>query len=138
VGVDSERFILTLSETLEPELELIQSRIVDPSTELSDICKKIRKTCTKRDHKLIDYDRHNNSLNKLRSKEKKSLSDEKNLFKVEQDFEIASGEYEHYNNLLKTELPTFLQQTVHLVDPLFHSFYFMQCVNGPCGIECDC
>ena len=31
---------------------------------------------------LIDYDRHNNSLNKLREKKEKSLSDEKNLFKV--------------------------------------------------------
>ena len=70
------------AETLSPELELIDSRIVRPSQELVDICKKIRKTCTKRDHKLIDYDRHNNSLNKLRDKKEKSLSDEKNLFKV--------------------------------------------------------
>ena len=32
--------------------------------------------------KLVDYDRHNNSLTKLREKKEKSLSDEKNLFKV--------------------------------------------------------
>jgi hypothetical protein len=31
---------------------------------------------------LVDFDRHNNSLNKLREKKEKSLSDEKNLFKV--------------------------------------------------------
>lgn len=31
---------------------------------------------------LIDYDRYNNSLTKLRDKKEKSLSDEKNLFKV--------------------------------------------------------
>lgn len=31
---------------------------------------------------LVDYDRHNNALNKLRDKKEKSLSDEKNLFKV--------------------------------------------------------
>lgn len=30
----------------------------------------------------MDYDRHNNSLTKLRDKKEKSLSDEKNLFKV--------------------------------------------------------
>lgn len=71
-----------MSETLAPELDLIDSRIVAPSKELVDICKKIRKTCVKRDHKLVDYDRHNNSLNKLREKKEKSLSDEKNLFKV--------------------------------------------------------
>lgn len=87
-------------ETLAPELELIESRVIAPSIELQDICKRIRKTITKRDHKvriacphvrsrmlilsaqLIDYDRHNNSLNKLREKKEKSLSDEKNLFKV--------------------------------------------------------
>lgn len=31
---------------------------------------------------LTDYDRFNNSLTKLRDKKEKSLSDEKNLFKV--------------------------------------------------------
>jgi hypothetical protein len=31
---------------------------------------------------LTDYDRFNNSLTKLREKKEKSLSDEKNLFKV--------------------------------------------------------
>jgi hypothetical protein len=30
----------------------------------------------------MDYDRHNNSLTKLRDKKEKSLSDEKNLYKV--------------------------------------------------------
>ncbi|WWC89221.1 uncharacterized protein L201_004139 [Kwoniella dendrophila CBS 6074] len=115
-----------MRETLLPELELIDSRIVQPCKELNEICKKIRKTITKREHKLVDFDRHNNSLNKLREKKEKSLSDEKNLFKVEQDFEIASGEYEHYNMLLKDELPRFLALGTRFIDPLFHSFYYMQ------------
>ncbi|KAJ9100543.1 hypothetical protein QFC21_003586 [Naganishia friedmannii] len=115
-----------LRETLAPELELIDSRVITPSIELQDICKRIRKTITKRDHKLLDYDRHNNSLNKLKEKKEKSLSDEKNLFKVEQDFEIAAGEYEHWNNLLKQELPAFLQMAAGFSDPVFHSFYYMQ------------
>jgi amphiphysin len=102
---------------------------------------------------LIDYDRHNNSLNKLREKKEKSLSDEKNLFKVcpfaisvklvlireplqvEQDFELASGEYEHWNNLLKQELPAFLQMAAAFSDPIFHSFYYMQSVLGPVFAE---
>jgi hypothetical protein len=46
---------------------------------------------------LVDYDRHNNSYNKLKDKKEKSLSDEKNLFKYEQELEIATQEYEHYN-----------------------------------------
>lgn len=45
---------------------------------------------------------------------------------VEQQFEVASGEYEHYNNLLKEELPQFLEMASKFIDPLFHSFYYMQ------------
>jgi amphiphysin len=122
---------MLMIDTLAPELELIESRIVNPCKELQEICKKIRKSCTKRDHKLIDFDRHNNALNKLREKKEKSLSDEKNLFKVEQDFELSSGEYEHYNNLLKTELPQFIAMATRFIDPLFHSFYYMQYVPFP-------
>lgn len=31
---------------------------------------------------LLDFDRHNNALTKLRDKKEKTLNDEKNLFKV--------------------------------------------------------
>ena len=75
---------------------------------------------------MVDFDRHNNSLNKLREKKEKSLSDEKNLFKVEQDFEIASNEYEHWNTLVKQELPHFFQLSTSFIEPIFHSFYYMQ------------
>ena len=49
---------------------------------------------------------------------------------VEQDYDLASGEYEHYNNLLKGELPTFLEMASRFIDPLFHSFYYMQSVSS--------
>jgi amphiphysin len=49
---------------------------------------------------LVDYDRHNNSYTKLKDKKEKSLSDEKNLFKLEQDVEMATQEYEHYNKFV--------------------------------------
>jgi amphiphysin len=48
----------------------------------------------------VDYDRHNNSYTKLKDKKEKSLSDEKNLFKLEQDVEMATQEYEHYNKFV--------------------------------------
>lgn len=74
------------------------------------------------------------------------MSDEKNLFKVcplgnlskhvsvqylqlEQDFEIASSEYEYINNALKQDLPRFMQLGTHFIDPLFNSFFYMQCVS---------
>ncbi|KIY45270.1 BAR-domain-containing protein [Fistulina hepatica ATCC 64428] len=109
-----------------PELELIESRIVGPVKELQTILKLIRKSITKREHKLVDYDRFNNSLTKLRDKKEKTLSDEKNLFKLEQDFEVATTEYEYMNNALKTDLPRFMTMATQFIDPLFHSFFYMQ------------
>ncbi|KIM61959.1 hypothetical protein SCLCIDRAFT_852039 [Scleroderma citrinum Foug A] len=115
-----------LRTSISPELELIESRIASPLKEFQGVLKIIRKTITKRDHKLTDYDRFNNSLTKLRDKKEKSLSDEKNLFKLEQDFEIATNEYDYINNALKQEIPRFMQLATQFIDPLFHSFYYMQ------------
>ncbi|KAL5535090.1 HOB1 [Sanghuangporus sanghuang] len=115
-----------LKLNIAPELELIESRIVVPVKELQTIMKSIRKNITKRDHKLLDYDRFNNSLTKLRDKKEKSLNDEKNLFKLEQDFEIATNEYEYINNAMKQELPRFFQLSTQFIDPLYNSFYYMQ------------
>ncbi|CAE6520522.1 unnamed protein product [Rhizoctonia solani] len=115
-----------LRQTLSPELELIESRIVGPVKELQTIMKGIRKGITKRDHKLLDYDRHNNALTKLREKKEKTLNDEKNLFKMEQDFELAVNEYEMINNAMKTDLPRFMVMATQFIDPLFHSFFYMQ------------
>ncbi|KAG6902988.1 hypothetical protein C0995_008561 [Termitomyces sp. Mi166 len=114
-----------LKTLVAPELELIESRILAPLKELQGTLKVIRKTITKRDHKLVDYDRFNNSLTKLRDKKDKSLNDEKNLFKLEQDFEQATQEYEYINNALKVDLPRFMQLSTQFIDPLFNSFFYM-------------
>jgi amphiphysin len=116
----------TLRSTIGPELELIESRITGPTKEFQSVLKLIRKSITKRDHKLVDYDRFNNSLTKLRDKKEKSLNDEKNLFKLEQDFEAATSEYDYINNALKTDLPRFMVLATQFIDPLFHSFFYMQ------------
>ncbi|KDQ54941.1 hypothetical protein JAAARDRAFT_38056 [Jaapia argillacea MUCL 33604] len=115
-----------LKLSVGPELELIESRILGPTKEFQGILKTVRKTITKREHKLLDYDRFNNSLTKLRDKKEKSLSDEKNLFKLEQDFEVATNEYDYINTALKTDLPRFMVMATQFIDPLFHSFYYMQ------------
>ncbi|KAH9486711.1 Protein hob1 [Psilocybe cubensis] len=115
-----------LRELIGPELELIETRISGPAKELQSVMKLIRKTITKRDHKLTDYDRFNNSLTKLRDKKDKSLSDEKNLFKLEQDFEVATNEYEYINNALKQDFPRFMMLATQFIDPLFNSFFYMQ------------
>ncbi|KAF8917540.1 hypothetical protein CPB85DRAFT_1284508 [Mucidula mucida] len=115
-----------LRASIGPELELIESRIMGPTKELQNILKMIRKSITKREHKLTDYDRFNNSLTKLRDKKEKSLSDEKNLFKLEQDFELATNEYDYINTALKNDLPRFMTLSTQFIDPLFHSFFYMQ------------
>lgn len=115
-----------LRETLTPEIELIESRILGPIHELMQILKATRKNITKRDHKLIDYDRCNNSYSKLRDKKEKSLKEEQNIFKLEQEYEAAAADYEYYNNAMKEELPRFFEMAVRFVTPLFYSFYYMQ------------
>jgi len=45
---------------------------------------------------------------------------------LEQDFEQATADYELYNGNLKTELPRFMVLASQLIDPLFHSFFYMQ------------
>ncbi|KAI0252672.1 hypothetical protein BJV78DRAFT_1200291 [Lactifluus subvellereus] len=115
-----------LRTSVSPELQLIESRVVGPMKEIQGIMKSIRKMITKRDHKLVDFDRFNNSLTKLRDKKEKSLSDEKNLYKLEQDFEIASNEFENINAAMKQDLPRFMTLATRFIDPLFHSYYYMQ------------
>ncbi|CCM01425.1 uncharacterized protein FIBRA_03476 [Fibroporia radiculosa] len=140
-NIDSyESALQELKAAIVPELELIESRIVGPVKELQSIMKVVMSACGTSSARaiafwmllddlrigLVDYDRYNNSLTKLRDKKEKSLNDERNLFKLEQDFEVASNEYDYINSTLKTELPRFLMQATQFIDPLFHSFFYMQ------------
>ncbi|KDE04005.1 hypothetical protein MVLG_05507 [Microbotryum lychnidis-dioicae p1A1 Lamole] len=121
-----QELMAELRDTIQPELELIDSRVIAPLREYQDLLKKIRKTITKREHKLVDYDRFNNSYKKQSDKKEKSLSDEKNLFKLEQDLEQATQEYEHYNGMLKNDIPHFLRLTTAFISPIFQTFYFIK------------
>jgi hypothetical protein len=47
---------------------------------------------------------------------------------LEQDFEMATNEYDYINNALKQDLPRFMQLSSHFIDPLFNSFFYMQYV----------
>jgi hypothetical protein len=46
-----------LQETLKPELEMLETRIISPATDLLAVIKTVQKMITKRNHKLLDYDR---------------------------------------------------------------------------------
>ncbi|RHZ48874.1 amphiphysin [Aspergillus thermomutatus] len=121
-----EAIVRDLQESLSPELELIETRIVSPANQLLEVIKVIRKVAVKRDHKKLDYDRHRNALKKLQEKKDKSLKDEKALYKAENDVEQATQEYNYYNDLLKDELPKLFALEAEFIRPLFQSFYYMQ------------
>merc|ERR1712144_113284 len=71
-----------LLATLQPELEMIETRVIRPAQELLEIIKVIRKSATKRQHKQLDYDRHRATLKKLQD-----LKEElPKLFALEREF----------------------------------------------------
>lgn len=123
---DYEAIVKELQEALSPELEMIESRVISPADQLLEVIKVIRKVAVKRDHKKLDFDRHNASLKKLQEKKDKNIKDEKALYKAENDVEQATQEFNYYNDLLKEELPKLFTLEAEFIRPLFQSFYYMQ------------
>lgn len=121
-----ETVVRELQDTLTPELEMIDTRVVKPADEMLQVIKLIRKMAQKRDRKQIDYDRHKNSLKKLQDKKEKSLKDERQVYAAENALEQATQDYEYYNSMLKEDLPKLFQLEAEFIKPLFRSFYYMQ------------
>ena len=121
-----EAIVKELQATLQPELEMIETRVIRPADELLEVVKIIRKSATKRQHKQLDYDRHRATLKKLQDKKEKSLKDEKAMYKAENDVEQATQDFNYFNDLLKDELPKLFALEREFIRPLFQSFYYMQ------------
>ncbi|EHA48644.1 reduced viability upon starvation protein 167 [Pyricularia oryzae 70-15] len=121
-----EAIVKDLQETLAPELEMIESRVIRPANELLDVIKVIRKAVVKREHKQLDYDRHRAALKKLQDKKEKTMKDEKNIYKAEADLEQSTQDFNYFNDLLKDELPKLFALEREFIQPLFQSFYYMQ------------
>lgn len=82
---------------------------------------------TKRNHKLIDYDRHRTSAKKLSTSEQtRSLSDERRLVKTEQALDQAEDDYIRYNERLKEDIPTFLALHGRLLQPILTTLVTFQ------------
>ncbi|KAH0545153.1 hypothetical protein FGG08_000765 [Glutinoglossum americanum] len=124
--LEYEHIVRELLETLQPELEMIETRVIHPADELLEIIKVIRKTSTKRQHKQLDYDRHRATYKKLQEKKDKTQKDEKAMYKAERDSEQATQDFNYYNDLLKDELPKLFALEREFIRPLFQSFYYMQ------------
>ena len=124
---DAEAAMAYCRDEILPELDSIDHYVIRPALELQEIIKRIQKAIVKRNHKLIDYDRHRVSLNKLTTKAERSLSEEKSIFKVQSQLDTATQDYEYLNNALKTELPQFLSLQHAFVQPIFEHMYHLQC-----------
>lgn len=121
-----EAIVKELQETLAPELEMIDTRVVRPANELLDVIKVIRKTVVKREHKRLDYDRHRATLKKLQDKKERNAKEEKAMWKAEGEVESATQDFNYFNDLLKDELPKLFTLEREFIQPLFQSFYYMQ------------
>ncbi|KAI4174968.1 MAG: hypothetical protein LQ343_001995 [Gyalolechia ehrenbergii] len=121
-----ESIVRELKATLQPELEMIQHRVIGPADELLTVIKVVQKSTLKRQHKQLDYDRHRAALKKIQDKKEKSLKDEKALYKAEMEVEQATQDFNYFNDLLKDELPKLFHLEREFIRPLFQSFYYMQ------------
>ncbi|KAK6462024.1 hypothetical protein DFJ63DRAFT_139547 [Scheffersomyces coipomensis] len=115
-----------LKETLKPDLELIEKRIVNPAQELLKVIQSIRKMATKREHKQLDLDRYKRNYKKFEEKKERTVKDEEKMYNAEAEVQIAQQEYDYYNDMLKNELPILFQMQSDFIRPLFISFYYMQ------------
>ncbi|KAK9471719.1 BAR domain-containing protein [Dipodascopsis tothii] len=115
-----------LQTTLQPELEMLDTRIIRPADDLLDIMKIIQKLLVKRGHKQLDLDRYNMSVKKLQDKRDRTMKEEKQLYTAENNLEVATQEYNYYNDMLKAELPQLFTLETEFIKPLFQSFYYMQ------------
>ncbi|KAF8923116.1 hypothetical protein BGZ58_003324 [Dissophora ornata] len=123
---DFQAVMREIRDILLPEVDKLEVSVVQPLTEMQNLMKMIRKTIVKRDHKMVDYDRYRISLKKLQDKKEKTLSDEKQIYKLESQLEVATADYEGLNNLLKEELPGYFWLRTQLIEPVFYSFYYLQ------------
>ncbi|CAO3565598.1 unnamed protein product [Mortierella alpina] len=123
---DFQAVMREIRDLLLPEVDKLEATVVRPLTEMQNLMKMIRKSIVKRDHKMVDYDRFRISLKKLQDKKERTLSDEKQIFKLESQLEVATADYEGLNNLLKEELPGYFWLRTQLMEPIFHTLFFLQ------------
>ncbi|KAI7867905.1 uncharacterized protein EV154DRAFT_540912 [Mucor mucedo] len=124
---DAEAAMMYCRDEILPQLDSIDHYVIRPALEFQEIVKVISKTIVKRNHKLIDYDRHRVSLNKLTAKAERTLSEEKSIFKVQSQLETATQDYDYLNNALKAQLPAFFRLQYEFIQPIFEHMFHLQC-----------
>ena len=115
-----------VKEELLPHLQDIERLVIAPAGEYLMLFEQVKKYLVKRSHKLLDYDRYRESVKKLKENTNRSVSDEKKLSQMETSLDGATREYNNYNNLIKSEMPLFLDLRIEFIDPCFATFFDCQ------------
>eukprot|EP00842_Homolaphlyctis_polyrhiza_P004545 jgi/Hompol1/5091/HPOL_000487-RA len=116
----------TSKTTLAPDLDSIERLVVAPTGDMITVLDQVKKLLVKRSHKLVDYDRHRESAQKLRERTDRTIADEKRMGQIEYSLDQATREYTSINNQLKQELPIILSLRIEFIDPCLLVFYSYQ------------
>jgi len=115
-----------MKDQIFPYLQNINFHVIEPMKGYQDIIHSVKQVLKKRSHKALDYDRHKDSLDKLSSKQSRSLDEERKLNKTREAFTTAELEFKTYDDQLKQQLPSFFDCSSHLYDSCLITFYSIQ------------
>lgn len=111
-----------LNSSILPELDTrIERQCCSPIQDLASLHKKVQKIAVKRNHKLLDYERRLDALNKLKEKVAKDQvmsSEERKIMKAENALDVAYQEYSKVNDYLKLNLPSYIDARIPFIDPI--------------------
>lgn len=118
--------MIDAKEILSQDLERIERLVVMPTGDYLLILRDVQKALTKRAHKMLDFDRHRQAVEKLKQKQNRTAQEEKTMGQCENSLDLAAREYNNINNLLKQDLPVIIATRVDFIDPCFLAFYEYQ------------
>ncbi|KAJ2187769.1 BAR adaptor protein Hob1 [Coemansia sp. RSA 532] len=122
--------VTTIRESTESRLGRMDVSVVGPIQELLAMMRNIHKVVNKRDHKLVDYDRYKNAVEKAEAKEstdgQRRLPEERAYQKHGAQYQEASRQYNYFNDMLKAELKQLLDLRQAFIDPIFLKFFRIQ------------
>ncbi|KAI7824530.1 hypothetical protein BX661DRAFT_144852 [Kickxella alabastrina] len=130
VAEEFHRRVVAIKQSIEPQLSSLDISIVGPIQEMMAMMRNVHKVIQKRDHKMMDYDRHRVAVEKAEAKEStdghRMLSEEKSYQKNSAQYQDAARQYTYFNDMLKAELKQMLDLRQAFIDPIFVKFFRIQ------------
>ncbi|KAJ2005796.1 BAR adaptor protein Hob1 [Coemansia thaxteri] len=130
VAEEFHRRVQGIKQKVDPQLGALETSVVEPVQEMLTLMKNVHKVIQKRDHKLIDYDRHRATVEKYEAKEgtdgQRRLGEEKSYQKTTAQYQESLRMYNYFNNALKEDLTQMLELRQAFIDPIFIKFFRIQ------------